>query len=156
MNFYFEEGDIVTLRESDGMTLYILVKGFDKLPKGYRIWWADPWDGKKTYPGKRIRTYSNCLIRIRRPKEEQRLKERAERWKQVRLIASFTCKARTEIKERARLRKRGIALNDTPFGIPSGKWVSPEGLRQIMEDVGFKPETIEKRVKIMERVLGRK
>jgi hypothetical protein len=156
MNFYFEEGDIVVRRAYQGVPgasslEFVLVQGFDRLPKGFRIWWADPIVNGQQRPGNRVRMYTNEMVRVRRPKEELRLAERAERWRQKRLIATFTRKVRAEIKERARLRKHGIALNDTPWAIPNGKWVSPEGLRQIMTDVGFKPETIDKRVKMMER-----
>jgi hypothetical protein len=156
MNFYFELGDIVVFRtDPSGLDLYILVKGFDPIPSGFRVWWADQYVAGVANPNKRRRVFTKDMIRIRRPSEEIRLAERAARWKERRIIASFTRRAREELKRRAALRKRGIVLNDLPFNIPSGKWVSPEGVREILTDMGFKPETIEKRVRIMERIFGK-
>lgn len=153
MNFTFEVGDIVVLRsDSKGLDMYVLAKGFDPTPSGHRVWWADPWDGQRSFPTKRIRTYSKDLIRLRRPKEEARLKARAERWAQIRAVARFTRLAREEIRKRAALRKKGFVLNDLPFTIPPGKWLTPQGVRQILTDAGFKPETVEKRVQIAERL----
>lgn len=156
MNFYYEVGDIV-VRRSDpkGLDLLILVKGFDPQPKGFRVWWADPWDGKKAAPNKRVRVYSSDLIRLRRPKEEARLAERAKRWQEKKMVAAMLKRARAELKAQAAMRKRGVVLNDLPFNVPKGKWFSPEGVRQVLTDLGFKPETVEKRVRIMERLFGK-
>lgn len=155
MNFSFEIDDIVALKNTDGRILYVLVKGFDPTPSGHRVWWLDPIDTGKPNPNKRIRKYSSELVRVRRPKEEARLAERARRWKERRVIAAMLRRAREEIKREAARRRRGVKLNDLPYRIPVGKWVSPEGVRQILTDLGFKPETIDKRVRIMERLFGK-
>lgn len=157
MNFYFEEGDIVVRRsDAKGLDFYVLVKGFDPIPTGFRVWWADPWNGQKSNPNKRIRTYTKELIRIRRPKEEERLRKRAERWAEVRKMAAYHNKIRADLKERARLRKHGVSMDDMPFRIPPGKWLTPEGVRQVLTDLGFKEATVEKRVQIAERLFQRR
>lgn len=153
MNFYFEAGDIVVLKiDRKGLDWYVLVKGFDPIPSGFRVWWADAWRDGRAHPRERIRTYSSQLIRLRRPKEEIRLAARAARWADKKVVAAMLRRTREAQKKEASYRKRGFNLADLPFSIPAGKWLTPEGVRQVLTDLGFKPNTVDKRVAIMERL----
>lgn len=139
MNFSFEVDDIVIIK-GYGDTRFVLIKGFDPIPSGHRIWWADPFDGVRTNSNKRLRTYSNQMTRVSRPKEEEALRVRAEDFKMRKAAVKSRKRALESEAELRSLRKKGnFCLQTGPINIPPGKWLSPEGIEAIRQALKIKP-----------------
>lgn len=137
MNFTFEVDDIVSIKNREGQ--YVLVKGFDPIPSGFRVWWADPLINDMSMPSRRVRTYSKDMVRIRRPKEEAELAERAENFKMRKALVQLRKQAEMAEAELRQLRKKGnFCLQTGPINVPPGKWLTEEGIEQVRQALKIK------------------
>lgn len=138
VNFTFEAEDIVSIRSLAGE--WVLIKGFDPIVNGFRIWWADPLVNGVADPNKRVRTYTNKMVRLRRPKEEAALAKRAKEFNMRKILVKFRQRAEASEAELRRLRKKGkFCLQTGPVNVPPGKWLTEDGIQQVREALKIKP-----------------